>query len=43
MAHMVKAGGISVHAVHAVDVARGRVAEGLAVRIDRIAPDGSRP
>jgi len=33
------AGGISVHAV---DVARGRVAEGLAIRIDRIAPDGSR-
>ena len=28
--------------VHAVDVARGRVAEGLAVRIDRIAPDGAR-
>lgn len=33
------AGGISVHAV---DVARGRVAEGLAVRIARIAPDGVR-
>jgi 5-hydroxyisourate hydrolase len=33
------AGGISVHAV---DVARGRVAEGMAVRIDRIAPDGTR-
>lgn len=33
------AGGISVHAV---DVARGRVAEGMAVRIDRLAPDGSR-
>ena len=33
------AGGISVHAV---DVARGRVAEGLAVRIERIAPDGAR-
>lgn len=33
------AGGISVHAV---DVARGRVAEGLRVRLDRIAPDGSR-
>jgi 5-hydroxyisourate hydrolase len=32
-------GGISVHAV---DVARGRVAEGLAVRIERIAPDGAR-
>ncbi|WP_137177415.1 hydroxyisourate hydrolase [Roseomonas sp. AR75] len=36
---MSKAGGISVHAV---DVARGRVAEGLALRIDRIAPDGAR-
>ena len=34
-----KAGGISVHAV---DVARGRVAEGMAVRIDRIEPDGAR-
>jgi len=33
------AGGISVHAV---DVARGRVAEGMAVRIDRLAPDGAR-
>ena len=33
------AGGISVHAV---DVARGRVAEGMAVRIERIAPDGAR-
>ncbi|WP_270938565.1 hydroxyisourate hydrolase [Falsiroseomonas oryzae] len=33
------AGGISVHAV---DVARGRVAEGLSVRIERIAPDGGR-
>jgi 5-hydroxyisourate hydrolase len=33
------AGGISVHAV---DVARGRVAEGLAVRIDRLLPDGGR-
>jgi 5-hydroxyisourate hydrolase len=33
------AGGISVHAV---DVARGRVAEGLLVRIERIAPDGAR-
>lgn len=33
------AGGISVHAV---DVARGRVAEGMAVRIDRLAPDGTR-
>jgi len=33
------AGGISVHAV---DVARGRVAEGMAVRIARIAPDGAR-
>ncbi|MGG5821613.1 hydroxyisourate hydrolase [Falsiroseomonas sp. HW251] len=33
------AGGISVHAV---DVARGRVAEGLAVRIDRVMPNGER-
>jgi 5-hydroxyisourate hydrolase len=33
------AGGISVHAV---DVARGRVAEGLGVRIERIEPDGTR-
>jgi 5-hydroxyisourate hydrolase len=33
------AGGISVHAV---DVARGRVAEGMAVRIERIGPDGAR-
>ena len=33
------AGGISVHAV---DVARGRVAEGMRVRIDRLAPDGAR-
>jgi 5-hydroxyisourate hydrolase len=33
------AGGISVHAV---DVARGRVAEGLEVRIDRLLPDGGR-
>lgn len=33
------AGGISVHAV---DVARGRVAQGLAVRIDRLAPNGAR-
>jgi 5-hydroxyisourate hydrolase len=33
------AGGISVHAV---DVARGRVAEGLAVRIDRLLPGGGR-
>jgi 5-hydroxyisourate hydrolase len=32
-------GGISVHAV---DVARGRVAEGLEVRIDRLLPDGRR-
>jgi 5-hydroxyisourate hydrolase len=39
MRRMSKAGGISVHAV---DVARGRVAEGLAVRIERIAPDGAR-
>jgi 5-hydroxyisourate hydrolase len=36
---MMAAGGISVHAV---DVARGRVAEGMAVRIDRLAPDGRR-
>lgn len=33
------AGGISVHAV---DVARGRVAEGMEVRIERLAADGSR-
>jgi 5-hydroxyisourate hydrolase len=33
------AGGISVHAV---DVARGRVAEGLFVTIDRLVPDGAR-
>lgn len=33
------AGGISVHAV---DVARGCVAEGMALRIDRLASDGSR-
>jgi 5-hydroxyisourate hydrolase len=33
------AGGISVHAI---DVARGRIAEGLGVRIERIEPDGSR-
>jgi 5-hydroxyisourate hydrolase len=33
------AGGISVHAV---DVARGRVAEGLQVSILRLAPDGTR-
>ncbi len=32
------AGGISVHAV---DVARGRVAEGLAVRIQRLAAEGA--
>jgi 5-hydroxyisourate hydrolase len=32
------AGGISVHAV---DVARGRVARGLRVRIERIAPSGA--
>jgi len=33
------AGGISVHAI---DVARGRIAEGLGVRIERLEPDGSR-
>jgi 5-hydroxyisourate hydrolase len=33
------AGGISVHAV---DVARGMVAAGLAVRIERLEPDGTR-
>lgn len=33
------AGGISVHAV---DVARGRAAEGLLVQIDRLAPGGAR-
>jgi len=33
------AGGISVHAV---DVARGRTAAGLLVRIERIVPDGTR-
>ncbi len=33
------AGGISVHAV---DVARGRVAEGMEVHIERIAADGAR-
>ncbi len=33
------AGGISLHAV---DVARGRVAQGMAVRIDRLRPDGTR-
>jgi 5-hydroxyisourate hydrolase len=33
------AGGISLHAV---DVARGRVAEGMLVRIERLHPDGSR-
>jgi 5-hydroxyisourate hydrolase len=33
------AGGISIHAV---DVARGRVAEGLLVQIDRLDPDGGR-
>jgi 5-hydroxyisourate hydrolase len=31
------AGGISVHAV---DVARGRVAEGLRIRIERLSPEG---
>ena len=33
-----KAGGISIHAVN---VAEGRVAEGLAVRVTRLEPDGA--